>query len=166
MLDIKFIRENAELVKDAARKKHIVFEVAKLIEADDLRLKILREVEDMRAKQNTASDGIVNIQDPLEKQKAIGEMKELKEKLLAKVDELRKANDAWRELMLFVPNIPDMSVPEGESDAQNMETKKWGEIPDFKAKGFEPKSHIELMQKLNMADFERGSKLPDSEDIF
>lgn len=159
MLDIKFIRENAELVKEAARKKHIDFDVAKLLEADDLRLKILKEVEEMRAKQNAASDNIAKIQVAEERQKAIVEMKELKEKLLARVEDLRNANDGWRELMMQVPNIPDVSVPEGESDAQNAEIKKWGEIPDFKAKGFEPKSHIELMQKLDMADFERGAKV-------
>ena len=158
MLDIKFIRENPDLIKEAARKKHIIFDTAKLLEADDLRLNILREVEDMRARQNAASDNIAKIQNPEERQKAIGEMKELKEKLLAKVEELRKANEIWKEMMLLVPNIPDVSVPEGESDAQNLEIKKWGEIPDFKAKGFEPKGHIELMQKLDMADFERGAK--------
>lgn len=159
MLDIKFIRENAELVKEAARKKRISFDVAKLLEADDLRLKILKEVEDMRARQNAASDNIAKIQNAEERQRAIAEMKDLKEKLLARVEELRKANDVWRELMLLVPNIPDVSVPEGESDAQNAEIKKWGDIPDFKVKGFEPKSHIELMQKLDMADFERGAKV-------
>ena len=159
MLDIKFIRENSELIREAARKKHIVFDVSKLLEADDLRLKILKEVEEMRARQNAASDNIAKIQNAEERQKAIAEMKELKEKLLARVEDLRKANDAWRELMLLVPNIPDVSVPEGESDAQNAEIKKWGEIPDFKTKGFEPKSHIELMQKLDMADFERGAKV-------
>lgn len=159
MLDIKFIRENSDLIKEAARKKHVNFDVAKLIEADELRLKILKDVEDMRARQNAASDNIVKIEDAQERQLAITGMKELKEKLLARVEELRKANDAWRELMLLVPNIPDVSVPEGESDAENAEVKKWGNIPDFKAKGFEPKSHIELMQKLDMADFERGTKV-------
>jgi len=159
MLDIKFIRENPDLIKEAARKKHIVFDTVKLIEADELRLKILREVEDMRARQNAASDNIAKIQNSEERQKAIGEMKELKEKLLAKVEELRKANEIWKEMMLLVPNIPDVSVPEGESDAQNLEIKKLGDIPDFKAKGFEPRGHIELMQKLDMADFERGAKI-------
>src|SRR3989338_523370 len=166
MLDIKFIRENPDLIKEAARKKHIVFDTVKLIEADELRLKILREVEDMRAKQNAASDNIAKIQDAQERQKAIGEMKELKEKLLTKVEELRKANEIWKEIMLLVPNIPDVSVPEGESDAQNLEIKKWGEIPDFKAKGFEPKGHIELMQKLDMADFERGAKVAGFRGFF
>ncbi|RJQ32350.1 serine--tRNA ligase [Candidatus Parcubacteria bacterium] len=159
MLDIKFIRENGELIKEAARKKHIKFDVDKLLEADDARLKILKEVEEMRAKQNAVSDSISKLQDPAQRQTAIGEMRILKEKLLARVEDLRKANDAWKELMLQAPNIPDMSVPEGENDAQNAEVKTWGDIPDFKAKGFEPKDQIQLMQKLDMADFERGTKV-------
>ena len=68
--------------------------------------------------------------------------------------------------MLLVPNIPDVSVPEGESDAQNAEIKKWGEIPDFKTKGFEPKSHIELMQKLDILTLKEGLKFPVSGAIF
>ena len=82
MLDIKFIRENSELIREAARKKHIVFDVSKLLEADDLRLKILKEVEEMRVRQNAVSDNIAKIQNAEERQKAIAEMKELKEKLL------------------------------------------------------------------------------------
>ena len=143
--------------KEAARKKHINFDVAKLLEADDLRLKILRDAEEMRARQNAASDNIAKIQNAEERQKAIAEMKELKEKLLARVEELRKANDAWRELMLLVPNIPDVSVPEGESDGQNAEIKN-GATFDFKAKGFEPKSHIELMQNWIWPTLKEGRK--------
>jgi len=159
MLDIKFIRENADLIKEAARKKHVKFDVRELLAADEKRLKILREVEDMRARQNAASDNIAKIQDAGERQSAIEEMKKLKGSMTTKVDELRLANDAWKVLMTQVPNVPDISVPEGESDAQNVEVRKWGDIPDFKAKGFEPKSHIELMQNLNLADFERGTKV-------
>ena len=158
MLDIKFIRENAELVKEAARKKHINFDVAKLLEADDLRLKILKEVEEMRARQNAASDNIAKIQNAEERQKVIAEMKDLKEKLLAKVEELRKANGVWRELMFLVQHPGCIRAGRRERRAKCGD-KKWGEIPDFKAKGFEPKSHIELMQKLDMADFERGAKV-------
>ncbi|HUD04073.1 MAG TPA: serine--tRNA ligase, partial [Candidatus Paceibacterota bacterium] len=62
----------------------------------------------------------------------------------------------WQGLMLAVPNIPDMSVPEGVSEADNKEIKTWGEKPKF---DFEPKSHIELMEKLDMADFKRGAKV-------
>ena len=62
----------------------------------------------------------------------------------------------WKLLMLQVPNIPDMSVPDGDSDAENQEMKTWGEKPQF---DFEPKSHIDIMTKLDMVDFERGTKV-------
>ena len=58
--------------------------------------------------------------------------------------------------MLTVPNIPDMSVPDGDSDADNLEVKKWGEPTTF---SFTPKNHVELMTALDIADFERGAKV-------
>ena len=95
MLDIKFIRENAELVKEAAHKKHINFDVAKLLEADDLRLKILKEVEEMRARQNAASDNIAKIQNAEERQKVIAEMKDLKEKTFGQSGRIEKGPTAF-----------------------------------------------------------------------
>lgn len=156
MLDIKFIRENADLIKEAGRKKRIDFDVKKLIEIDDKRLELLKEVEEMRAKQNAESDKVVKIQDDGEKEKIITEMKKLKENLSGKEKELKKTEEKWNELMLQVPNVPDPSVPEGENDADNQEIRKWGEIPQF---DFEPRGHIELMEKLGLVDLERGSKV-------
>lgn len=155
MLDIKFIRENAELIKEAGRKKRIDFDVDKLIKIDDGRLKILKEVEEMRAKQNAESDKIAQMSGD-ERQGAIDEMKKLKEELSASEDALRKIEKEWQDLMLLVPNIPDPSVPEGESDADNQEVRKWGEIPKF---DFTAKNYIELMQNLDLIDLERGAKV-------
>ncbi|MFH1956455.1 MAG: serine--tRNA ligase [Patescibacteria group bacterium] len=160
MLDIKFVRENADLIKEAGRKKRIDFDVKKLIETDDKRLELLKEVEEMRAKQNTESDKVAKTQEAVEKEKIIAEMKKLKEGLSAKEKELKKIEEKWHELMLQVPNVPDPSVPEGEGDADNQEIRKWGEIPKFSANGgFEPKGHIELMESLGLVDLERGSKV-------
>ena len=156
MLDIKFIRENPDLIKEAARKKHISFDVEKLLEIDDQRKKMLTEVEALRAKQNIASDAISQMKDESEKEGAISEMRKLKGDLFEKEDELKKINEKWDTLILEVPNVPDPSVPEGNSDADNQEIRKWGEIPEF---GFEPKSHIELMEKLELVDLERGAKI-------
>ena len=155
MLDIKFIRENQDLIKEAVRKKHVEFDVQELINADNKRLKLLKEVEEMRARQNTESDKIAQISEE-EKQSVIDKMKELKEELIISEDALRKIEKKCENLMLLVPNIPDPSVPEGESDADNQEIRKWGEIPQF---DFSPKSHIELMENLNLVDFERGRKV-------
>jgi seryl-tRNA synthetase len=156
MLDIKFIRENPDLIKEATRKKRIQFDVAELVLADDVRLAKLSLVETLRAEQNKISDQVGNTQDPAEREKLIADMKVLKEHIKQKEEELKEAIKKWQLLMLQVPNVPDMSVPDGESDADNMEVKKWGKLPEFT---FAPKSHIEIMQDLDMADFERGTKV-------
>lgn len=156
MLDIKFIRENSELIKEAARKKHSDFDVKELLDVDKKRLETLQKVETMRAEQNKASEEIVRVADSIAKESIKNKMKVLKEELSSAEEVLKKVTIQWQNLMLNVPNIPDMSVPEGESDADNVEVKVWGEKPDFK---FEPKDHVELMTELGMADFERGVKV-------
>ena len=154
MLDIKFIRENSDLIALAATKKRIVFDVGELVEADTKRLLILREVEELRAKQNAASDSIAKVS-VLERTDLIESMKIVKDELKKKEEELEEVMKSWRLLMLAVPNIPDMSVPDGASDADNVEVRRWGEIPTF---SFTPLDHIELMEKSDLVDFERGTK--------
>ncbi len=155
MLDIKFIRENAELIKAGAAKKHLAVDIDALMAADEKRRGLLVEVEGMRAKQNEVSDQVVKASAE-EKQRLIEEMRALKETLQGKEKELEEVMREWQLLMVAVPNIPDPSVPEGESDAQNQEIRTWGNKPQL---GFAPKSHVELMQNLDMADFERGTKV-------
>ncbi len=155
MLDIKFIRENLDLVKEAARKKRLAVNLDELITLDDSRLALLREVEAMRAKQNAASDAIAAASAD-DKQKLIGEMKAVKEALTLGEERLRATNKEWQKVMLEVPNIPDMSVPEGDTDADNVELKTWGDKPNF---DFTPKDHTELLGDKNLVDFERGVKV-------
>ncbi len=155
MLDIKFIRENKELVIAGAKKKRLTVDIDKLLLVDEKRRALLQETESMRAKQNETSEQVVKAA-PEEKARLIGEMKVLKENFQAKEKELQEVEHEWQLLMVQVPNIPDLSVPEGESDADNQEVKVWGEKKTF---SFTPKSHVELMQALGMADFERGTKV-------
>ncbi len=156
MLDIKFIRENADLIKDAARKKHIDFDPSPLIDADIKRLEKLSLVESLRAEQNAISDKIPQMTDQAERTALIDKMRILKEDLKKNEDDLRTIMTEWQSLMLLVPNIPDMTVPEGESDADNVEVRSWGEKPTF---DFKPKDHIELLEMNDMVDFERGVKV-------
>ncbi|MBI2086686.1 MAG: serine--tRNA ligase [Candidatus Zambryskibacteria bacterium] len=155
MLDIKFIRENKELVKEAARKKRVEFDVEKLLKADDKRRELLSKIEEKRAEQNGANKEIIKAVGP-ERSNILERMKFLKQELVTLEDEHKKVMVEWQILMLAVPNIPDISVPEGESDADNKEVKKWGTLPEF---SFQPKSHIEIMTLLDIADFERGVKV-------
>lgn len=155
MLDIKFIRENKDLVADGARKKHLEFDVDRLITVDDDRRALLAEIEAMRARQNDASTRMAQAA-PGERVPLLSELKDLKEELQTKEVRLKEIVAEWQTLMVRVPNIPDMSVPEGEDDQENKEVRAWGTPREFP---FAPKSHLELMQKNGTADFERGTKI-------
>ncbi len=156
MLDIKFIRENKELISLGAQKKHIAFDVDALLAIDDKRKELIASIEAKRAEQNTVSDGVAKATDPAQRAQMITEMKALKEELQKEEEELKTVMHDWQILMVTVPNIPDMSVPDGVDDKDNVEIKTWGEIPKF---SFEPKDHIELMKNLDMLDLERGTKI-------
>lgn len=155
MLDIKFIRENKEVVQKGAEKKHVKINIDELISADDKRRELLTIIEKKRSEQNSISDKITSAT-PEDRQKMISDMKLVKESLQKDEESLKETMKLWQELMLRVPNIPDMSVPEGDTDKDNQEIKTWGDKPKF---DFEPKDHVELMTKLGMVDFERGSKV-------
>lgn len=156
MLDINFIRENRELVKEGARKKHVEVDIDRLLEVDEARRTILASVEEKRARQNAANAEISKASGTAEQAKAIEEMKALKADMQKEEETLKGVMKEWQLLMIQVPNIPDMTVPEGDDDTANQEIRAWGEKTKF---SFEPKSHIDIMTELDMADFERGTKV-------
>ncbi|MDD5069084.1 MAG: serine--tRNA ligase [Candidatus Pacebacteria bacterium] len=156
MLDIKFIRENKDLIALAAKKKFVAFDVEELLATDDLRKMKLQSVEKKRTEQNVVSDKVASAKDPAERDAMIFEMRKFKADMNKEETELEEIMKKWRSLMLLVPNIPDMTVPDGESDVGNMEVKKWGSLPEF---DFTPKNHIELMENLGMVDLVRGAKV-------
>lgn len=156
MLDIKFIRENKEIVKEGAKKKHIEVDIDKLLEVDEKRLSLLSQVESLRGEQNKVSVSMGGTLTDVERKQLIEEMRLVKDDLKQKEDELREIMIEWQKLMLEVPNVPDISVPEGDSDADNAEVKTWGEKTNF---DFEPKDHIDLMMAHKMVDFDRGIKV-------
>ena len=155
MLDINFIRENADIVKMGAKKKNVDVDIDKLLSLDDARREVLKRIEEKRTRQNEVSKLIPQSEES-EKAQMLKEMGELKEVLHKEEAELKEIITEWKGLMLRVPNIPDMSVPEGKDDEDNVEGKVWGEKTTF---DFEPKDHVEIMLNLDMVDFERGSKV-------
>jgi seryl-tRNA synthetase len=155
MLDINFIRENRELVKEAAAKKNVTVDIDRLLKLDNDRRDLIASVEKERARQNEVSDQIAR-STPDDRQTLIEGMRTLKEELQKEEEKLKKVMQRWQEEMLKVPNVPDMTVPVGKSDADNQEIKRWGQEARF---GFTPKSHVDLMTELDMVDFERGVKV-------
>lgn len=156
MLDIKFIRENKDIVQAGAKKKHVDIDIEKLIAIDDERLKQLKEIEDLRAEINRVSNDIGRNQDSALKIQLIEEMRIVKDDIKGKEEKLKLVMEDWQKMMLQVPNVPDISVPEGESDAENKEVRVFGEKPVF---GFDPKDHVAILESLDLADFERGAKV-------
>jgi seryl-tRNA synthetase len=155
MLDIKFIRENKDIVIAGAQKKHISIDIDRLLELDDKRKALQQEADEKRAEQNNASNAIQKAT-PEERQILISKMTQVKEALKTAEESLAEVMKEWRLLMLHVPNVPDMSVPDGESDTDNQPVRTWGTLPTF---SFEPKSAADLMLHNDMADFERGTKV-------
>lgn len=169
MLDIKFIRENKDIVAMGAAKKHIEIDLNRLLELDDKRKELQKAVEEKRAEQNKASEEIAKLQ-PEGRKDYIAKMAEVKKAMQESDTQLQEVLKEWRELMVRVPNVPDMTVPDGESDEDNKEIRRWSPESGFDAKpseiprlpagrDFEPKSASELLVMNDMADFERGAKV-------
>ena len=150
MLDIKFIRENLDLIKEGARKKHIEVDLDRLAAVDDKRKELLASIEEKRAMQNRFSERYRAEGGGGDKANRFAEMRTIKEALEKEGEQLKEVMKEWQTLMVQVPNIPDMSVPDGKDDTDNREERTWGSKPRL---GFEPKSHIELMEALHMVDF-------------
>jgi len=145
MLDIKFIRENKELVEKGARDKGVSIDLEKLLEVDEKRRKLLQEVENLRAQRNKIAQ-----------EKNIEKGKELKEKIRKIENELEKINEKFHDLMLQVPNPAAKDVPVGKTEDENVEVRSWGKPPKF---DFAPKNYITLMGYLDLLDLERGAKI-------
>jgi len=156
MLDIKFIRENLDIVKLAATKKRIKIDLDRLMVVDDSRRSLMTSLETKRAEQNEVSKQIVAAADAAVRDALIASMQTLKLGAQKEEETLKLIMEEWQKLMLQVPQVPDMTVPDGVSDTDNVEYKIWGEQTKF---AFEPKDHVELMTKHNMVDFEWGAKV-------
>ncbi len=155
MLDIKFIRENLDIVKAGAQKKHVDVDLDALVALDEKRRELTAQLDSKKAEQNQVSRDVAAAGES-ERAALISGTKTLKEDVQKREEELRDVLTQWRLLMVQVPNVPDMSVPDGDGDADNQEVRTWGEKPTF---DFPVKSHVELMTKHGMVDFERGVKV-------
>jgi seryl-tRNA synthetase len=159
MLDIKFIRENKDIVQAGAKKKRVEIDIEMLITLDDERLKQLKEVEDLRAEVNRVSNDIARDQDPALKVQLIEEMRAVKEDIKAKEEKLKASIDEWQKLMLKIPNIPSVDTPEGPDESGNQIVRSWGEKPQF---SFTPKEHYELGKALGIIDTETAAEVSGS----
>ena len=159
MLDIRFVRENAELVKEACRRRFKPMDEAvdELVAIDAERRKLNAKTDDLKAQQNRASKQIPVMKKNGEDTTALmAEMKLIAEESKKCGEELAKLEDRQLELILRIPNIPNEAVPYGKDDTENVELRRWGEPRKF---DFEPKAHWDLGQDLGILDPERAGKV-------
>lgn len=154
MLDIAFIRSNPDLIKEGMRKKRMTMDLDELLAVDDEVRKLKAEVETLRADRNRLSKEIPKIKGE-EKDQAVAQVKSIKDGLGEFEPKLREAEERFERLMLTVPNPPLPEVPEGESDDDNVELRKFGKPPEF---DFQPKDHLELAESLDIVDMARAAK--------
>ncbi len=158
MLDIKFIRENKDVVKDGVGKK--CEDPAKVDEAlalDETRRRILQQAELLKSRRNTVSAEVAKKKSKGEDASSVfEEMRKVSDEIKSLDDEIAKIETELRAILLAIPNIPHSSVPDGKTPAENQVVATWGEIPVI---DFQPKPHWELVEKLGIIDFARGVKI-------
>ncbi|MBR0576717.1 serine--tRNA ligase [Proteiniclasticum sp. BAD-10] len=167
MLDIKRIRENTEEIKNLMRDRGESLDLGdfdKVVSLDEDRRLTLVEVESAKARKNQVSAEIPK------KKKAgedvtdiMAEMKTLGETIKELDNKVKSLDEEIEYIMLRLPNIPHENVPNGNTDEDNVEERKWGEIPTFT---FDPKAHWDIGTDLNILDFERAGKITGSRFTF
>lgn len=162
MLDPKTIVQNPDAVKEAARKKHVKFDVDHFIEVDEKRRTLLAELEGIRAKKNAASEQIQKLQGD-EKKRAIEDMRAVGSDEKKLDEEMARLDEEWKGLLLRAPGLISPKTPEGKDDSENVELYTWGELPKW---DFEIKDHITLGEELDLIDVERGVKIGGSRSYF
>ena len=156
MLDIKYIRENADKVQKAADEKQMTFDVQDLLDVDKERVTLMQEIEGLQAQKNEINDQIKNAKSDEERQEIIAKGKEIKEKTEAVGPRLKEMQEKFDALMVTVPTVHAEDVPVGKSEDENVTVYEKGDKPVF---DFEPKDHITLGKELDIIDLERGAKV-------
>ena len=160
MIDIKIVRENPQLLKDALERRNmdisVVDELARIDE--EWRAK-LTQVEDLKAERNAASKEIGATKDKAEREQKIAAMREVGDRITAMDEEVKGLEDKVQALIETIPNIPDESVPLGKDESENIVLRTVGEKPTY---DFEPLPHWELGPNLGIIDFDQGVKITGS----
>ena len=159
MLDIKFVRENPEKVKEAVKSRNGDLDtfIDKLLYTDERRRGLISTVEKMKAKQNTVSKEIPKLKKSgSDVSEIMREMKELSDKISSYNTDINMLEKKQLEMLLSIPNVPNESVPKGKDDTENLEIRKWGTPTKF---DFEPKAHWDIGKDLDILDAERAAKV-------
>ena len=163
MLDLKFVRENARAVEENCKNRGVAADVGLVVELADRRSELIQELNDLKQRQNQMAKSIGKERDEGSRGRLIEESRTMKERIPARETELHEVEDRLRDEQLKIPNMTHPSSPIGKDDTENVEIRRWGEIPEF---AFEPRDHVELGDLLGIIDFDAGAKTTGSKFYF
>jgi len=156
MLDIKFISQNPDIIKEGCKKKKVNIDIDRLLEIDKKRKEILQTLENTKGQKDKSSRKISQINNENERQKIISEMRQLDRNSDRLIQKLRELQTQFDNLMLQIPNLPQDDVPLGKDEKDNVVLREVGNKPEF---NFEPKDHLEIGEKLDIIDIKRAAKI-------
>ncbi|MGH3090207.1 MAG: serine--tRNA ligase [Rubrobacteraceae bacterium] len=163
MLDLKYIRENVQTVKENCKNRGVEADVDLVVELADRRSALITELNELRQKQNEMAKNIGRERDEEKRTALIEESRTFKESVPRKESELHEVERRLYEEQLNIPNITHPDSPIGKDDTENVEIRRWGQIPDF---SFEVRDHVELGESLGIIDFDSGAKTTGSKFYF
>jgi seryl-tRNA synthetase len=163
MLDLRFIRENAAAVQENCRNRGIEADVGLVVELADRRSALIQELNELKQRQNQLAKSVGRERDEDARQRLIEESRAMKDRMPEKEAELSEVEELLREEWLKIPNMTHPDAPIGKDDSENVEIRRWGEIPDLP---FEPKDHVEIGDALGIIDFDAGTKVAGSKFYF
>ena len=160
MLDLKFVREHPQKVREAIVQKNEPADLDRLLELDQGRRRLLQEAEELKQLRNRVSKEIgLSKGDRAAAQRKKEEMRQVSGKIKELDEELRRFDTEMEQLLLRLPNIPDPAVPPGQDEADNKEVRSWGRPPEF---SFTPRPHWDIGEILGILDFPRAGKIAGS----
>ncbi|SHN32946.1 serine--tRNA ligase [Gracilibacillus kekensis] len=165
MLDMKMLRKNfAEVKEKLAHRGENLSDLDRFGDLDEKRRELIAETEQLKAKRNDVSQKISQLKkEKKDADEMITEMREVGDRIKTIDQELKQVEEELEVLMLSIPNIPHESTPIGETEDDNVEVRKWGEVPNV---NFEEKAHWDLATELDILDFERAAKVTGSRFVF
>ena len=163
MLDLRYIRENANTVAENCKNRGVRADVGLVVEIADRRSELIQELNGLKQRQNEMAKSVGKERDPEARERLIAESRGMKELVPEKEAELTVLEERLREEMLKIPNMTHPDSPIGRDDTENVEIRRVGEVPEFP---FEPKDHVEIGESLGIIDFEAGTKVAGSKFYF
>ena len=163
MLDLRYVRENAAAVQENCKNRGVEADVWLVVELADRRSALIGELNELRQQQNQKAKSIGGERDPETRERLIAESRAMKVRVPEREAELTEVEGRLREELLRIPNMTHPDAPIGKDDSDNVEIRRWGEIPDF---AFDVRDHVELGESLGIIDFDAGAKVAGTKFYF